>query len=68
MSADPLELPPQHIGVELSELTLVAACALPEGAALWPVRAVQASLAKAVPVLMCIQLLQRGRPHGPFPS
>ena len=51
MSVDPLELPPQHTGVELSELTLVAACALPEGAALWPVRAVEASLAKAVPVL-----------------
>ena len=51
MSVDPLELPPQHTGVELSELTLVAACALPEGAALWPVRAVEASPAKAVPVL-----------------
>ena len=41
MRVDPLELPPQHAGVELSELTLVAACALPEGAALWPVRAVE---------------------------
>ena len=51
MSVDPPELPPQHAGVELSELTLVAACALPEGAALWPVRAVEASPAKAVPAL-----------------
>ena len=52
MRVDPLELPPQHAGVELSELTLVAACALPEGAALWPVRAVEYFPGKAqLPVL-----------------
>ena len=52
MSVDPLELlPQQHSGVKLSELTLVAACALPEGAALWPVRAVECFLGKAQPVL-----------------
>ena len=47
MGLGPLELPPQHAGVDLSELTLVAACALPEGAAHWPLRAAECLPGKA---------------------
>ena len=54
MGVDPLELPPQH-SIALAELTLVAVCALPEGAALWPLRAVEYFPGQApLPVGPCV--------------